>query len=231
MLRLLGFLGLTWVVYLLLIQIPVIGGLAGAVPILGLFAAAAIVSRLLAKWGSVALHRRKEKALMRELGAVDTPHNLGKLGLLLLKQGNYRRAIPLLEEVVRAEPDSAEWNYRLGCAQLGAKEAEQAVEVLTRAVGIEEEYAYGGAMMRLAEAKLLLGDGEGSLMDLDRVERNHGPGPECAYRKGLAFKSLGRKSEASEAFASVGKLAAEAVGYQKKDATVWSLRAAASRVF
>jgi len=230
MLRLLGFIALTFVVYLLLTQIPFIGGIAGAVPILGIFLAAAIVSRLLAKWGSVAVHRSREKSLMRELGAVDTPHNKGKLGLLLLKQNQFKRAIPLLEDVVRVEPNSADWNYRLGSAYLGAKQTEQAVATLARCVELEEEHAYGAAMMRLAEAKLMLGDGEGSLEALGRVDLNHGPGPECAYRKGLAYKALGRKDEASKAFASVGQLASEAVGYQKKDATLWSFRATFARV-
>ena len=231
MLRLLGFIALTIVVYYLLTWIPFIGGLAGAVPILGIFLAAAIVSRLLAKWGNVALDRRREKSLMRELGAVDTPHNQGKLGLLLLKQNQYKRAIPLLEEVVQTEPNSADWNYRLGSAYLGAKQGEQAVATLARSVELEEEHAYGSAMMRLAEAKLLLGDGEGSLEALARVDFNHGPGPECAYRKGLAYKALGRKSEASMAFATVGQFASQAAGYQKKDATLWTFRAALSRLF
>ena len=189
MLRLLGFIALTLGVFYLLTWIPFIGDLAGAVPILGIFLAAAIVSRLLAKWGSVALDRRKEKALMRELGAVDTPHNQGKLGLLMLKQNQYKRAIPLLEEVVRVEPDSADWNYRLGSAYLGAKQDEQAVATLARSVELEEEHAYGAAMMRLAEAKLMLGDAEGSLEALERVDLNHGPGPECAYRKGARLQS------------------------------------------
>jgi len=231
MLRLLGFFALTLVVYMLLTSLPFVGRIAGAVPILGFLLAAAIVSRGISKWGGMALARGKEKALMRELGAVETPHNQGKLGLLLLKQGRYRRAIPLLEAVVRAEPDSAEWNYRLGCAYAGAKQWDSAAEGLMRSTGIDEEHAYGGAMMRLAEALLMLGDGEGSLRALERIDINHGPGPECAYRKGLAYKLLGRKEDAAQAFASVRQLAADAVGYQKKDAALWSLRATAARVF
>ena len=231
MLRFLGFFALTFVVYLVLIRIPVIGSLAGAVPFLGFIFAAAIVSRLLAKGGTVALDRRRQKALMEELGAVDTPHNKGKLGLLLLSQARYAQAIPLLEEAVAAEPDSAELNYRLGKAYLGAKDYDAAIEVLNRAVLLDEEHAYGAAMMRLAEAHLEAGSPEQSLQDLHRFERNHGPSPESAYRRGLALKALGQTSEASQALASVGKLAHEAIGYQKRSANLWSFRAFIARLF
>ena len=230
MLRLLGFFALTFVVYLVLIRIPVIGSVA-SIPFLGFFLAAAIVSRFLTKGGALALDRRKQKALVRELGAVDTPHNKGKLGLLFLSQKRYDQAIPLLSEAVSAEPDSADLNYRLGKAYLGARQTEDAIEGLSRAVKIDEEHAYGAAMMRLGEAKFEAGDYEGALEALRIVERNHGASPESAYRQGVALKALGRKAEAATSFASVSSLAREAVGYQKRDASLWSFRAGLARMF
>ncbi|MFT5286944.1 MAG: tetratricopeptide (TPR) repeat protein [Planctomycetota bacterium] len=230
MLRFLGFFALTFVVYLVLIRLPVIGSLA-SIPFLGFFLAAAIVSRFLTKGGALALDRRKQKALMRELGAVDTPHNKGKLGMLFLSQRRFEQAIPLLNEAVSAEPDSADLNYRLGKACLGAKQFDEAIAILTRAVEINEEHAYGSAMMRLGEAKFEASDPEGALEAYQRVERNHGPSPESAYRLGMTLKALGRKEEAVATLASVRQLAREAVGYQKRAANLWSFRAAMARLF
>jgi tetratricopeptide (TPR) repeat protein len=230
MLRLLGYLGLTVVVYVVLVNIPFVGGAVGTVPLLGFFLAAMLVSAGLARFGEAALHRRRQHALMRELGAVDTPYNKGKLGLLLLQQRRFRAAARLLAEAAEAEPDSAEWQYRYGCALLGARRAEEAIGPLERAVAIDEEHAYGAAMMRLAEARLAAGRTEESLEALDGLDRNHGESPEGAYRRGLALRKLGRKDEARAAFSRVGHLAGDALGYQKRSSTVWSLRALVARL-
>jgi tetratricopeptide (TPR) repeat protein len=229
MLRLLGYFALTFVVFLVLVRIPFVGGLVGSVPILGFFVAAVLVSFALTRWGEAALHRRKQHALMRELGAVDNPYNKGKVGLLLLQQRRFAAAAPLLAEAAAAEPDSAEWQYRHGCALVGARRAAEAIEPLKLAVGIDDEHAYGAAMMRLAEAFLAAGDAESSIEALDRVDRNHGESAEGAYRRGLALKALGRRDEAREALSRVGHLAGKAVGYQKRSASVWSLRATVAR--
>lgn len=229
MLRLLGFFGLTAVAFVLLTKLPVVGGLARGVPLLGFFAAAAIVSAVLTRAGQRALARSRERALMRQLGAVETPYNKGKLGTLLLKQRSWRRAAPLLAEASAGEPRSAEWAFNLGRAELGAGRPAAAVAALERAVELDEEHAYGAALMRLAEARLASGDAAGSLAALDRLERNHGESPEGAFRRGRALQALGRGADARRAFGRVAELAREAVGYQRREAAGWALRAAAAR--
>lgn len=230
MLRLLGFFGLTFVVFLVLTRLPFVGRLAGGVPILGFFLAAALASRGLQLWVQAATNRRKEQALVRQLGAVDSPYNKGKLGSLLLLQRRYAKAVPLFADACAGEPESAEWHFKHGRALLRTRRAEEAVAALERAVELDEEHAYGAAMMHLAEARLAAGDVEGSLEALDRVERNHGDTPESAYRRGLALRAAGRKDEAKRHFARVGELAKAAVGYQKRTASLWSLRAAMARL-
>lgn len=231
MLRLVGFFAATWVLFQVFVRVPVIGSLFGAIPILGFFATAAILRWGIVRWGEAAIHWRRQQALMRELGAVETPYNQGKLGMLLLQQGRFAKAEPYLRAAVEAEPDSADWQYRLGSALLGTKQHDAAVDALSRAVAIDEEHAYGGAMMRLAEAQLAAGRPQESLDTLDRLDRNHGEGPESAYRRGLALKALGRRDEAKRVLSGVGRIASEAVGYQKKDASLWTLRATFARVF
>ena len=105
------------------------------------------------------------------------------------------------------------------------------MDSLRACTALDEEYAYGAAQMRLAEA--LGGDGrhEEAHAALEIPERNHGPTPESAYRRGRALKAMGDRDRARGAFAEVARLAGEVAGYQKRDAALWNLRARWSSFF
>lgn len=224
MLRLVGFFFAVFVLLEILRHVPLIGGLF-RVPLLGFWIAAILLSAVLSKLAADALDRRKRAALVRRLGAVETPHNKGKLGSLYASQRRWKRAIPLLEEAAAGEPDSVEWRYRLGQALLGAGRAAEAREALEGVVAMDEEHAYGEAMMRLAEARAAAGDHDAALAALDRFDRNHGPNPESAYRRGLSLRARGERAAARAAFAQVGELAREGVKYQRKSGAGWVARA------
>jgi len=180
--------------------------------------------------GTAAGHRRRFQRMRRDLGQVDTPHNRGKLGALLLSQRRCAQAVPHLEAAVAGEPQSAEWRYRLGCAYLGARRREEAVEALTAAAELDEEHAYGAVLLRLVEALHGSGRHEEALAQVERFERGHGPTPESAYRRGLAHKALGRKDEAAASFDEVSRLAGGAARYQRAEARRFALRAFLARV-
>lgn len=224
MIRLIGFFLLVLLLLGLLRQIPLLGGIF-QVPFLGFWITALLLSAALSKLAVVAVDRRRFNSLKDQLGAVDTAHNQGKLGSLLLKQGQHRKAVPHLERAAAGEPDSAEWSYRLGCALLGARRAPDAVVHLRRAAQLEEEYAYGAVQLRLAEALTGSDAAEVALEVLDLFERNHGPKSESAYRRGLALRVLGRRDEARTAFRRVRELASEVPRYQQRAARVWIMRA------
>lgn len=229
MLRLVAFFFGVLVLLRILREIPLVGALF-RIPLLGFWLAAILLSVLLSKLATDALDRRKRGALVRQLGAVDTPHNKGKLGTLFLSQGRAKRAIPLLEAAAAGEPESAEWAYRLGSAYLAARRPRQAIEALERALAMDEEHAYGAALMRLAEARAADGDLQGSLVTLERFERNHGPSPESAYRRGVALRASGRRDEARAAFGEVRELAHGAARYQRRSGSAWALRAFFARM-
>jgi tetratricopeptide (TPR) repeat protein len=228
--RLIGYFALVFLVLYLLRHVPGIGGIF-RVPFLGFIVASALVS-LVISWSTVrAMDGRRARVLERELrGTVETPHNQGKLGSLLLAQGRASKAIVHLERAVAGEPDSAEWRYRLGSAYVRARRAGDAVPVLERAAAIDEEHAYGMVLLRLAQAQRSAGDAQASLATLERFERNHGPNPESAYRRGLALKSLGRREEARAALAEVSRLAAHAARFQKGRQRGFVVRALLARV-
>jgi tetratricopeptide (TPR) repeat protein len=228
-LRLIGFFVLALVLLQFMQEIPFLGGIF-RIPFVGLWIVFILLSVGSAKLAAYLLDRRKLTALQTSLGATNTPYNKGKLGSLLLAQKRYRRAIPLLEVAAGGESDSAEWHYRLGAARLGAGSLEAAIESLERSLAIDEEHAYGSVLLRLAEARARAGQAEESLERLERFERNHGPNPESAYRRGLALRSLKRGSEARAAFDEVSQLASRLAKFQRKGSHVWTLKAAIARL-
>ncbi len=228
--RVVGYFILVFVVLYVLRQVPGVGELF-RIPFLGFIVASALVSLVISWSGVRAMDGRRARVLERNLrGTVETPHNQGKLGSLLLAQGRAGKSIPHLERAVAGEPDVAEWNYRLGTAYLRARRKGEAVSALQRAAELDEEHAYGSVLLRLAQAQRAAGDGEGSLATLKRFERNHGPNPESAFRRGLALKALGRREEAIAALSEVSKLAAHAAKFQRSQQRGFVVRALLARV-
>ncbi len=227
--RLLGFFAIVLVTMWILSGIPVLGAVF-RIPFVGFWLSAILVSAGMSKLAADLIDRRRVRALERELGAVETPHNRGKLGTLLLTQRRYRRAIAPLEQALEGEPESAEWAYRLGCALGGAGRHAEAARALERGAELNEEHAYGRILLRLAEAQQATGDHDAALAAVERFERNHGESPESAYRRGVALKGLGRAADARTALAEVSSLAQRAAKYQKKGASAWVLRAFVARV-
>lgn len=229
MLRLAGFFGLTLLVLFVLRQIPGVRAVFG-IPLVGFWGSAILVSAGLSWVANRAVARRGVRARIRSLGATDTPHNQGKLGSLLQQSGQNRKAIEPLRNAEAGDPGVADWPYRLGSALLATGQADEAAAALRRAATIDEEHAYGGVLLRLAEAETKAGRADEALDVLARFERNHGPSPEQAYRRGVALARAGRKGEARESFAEAQRLAANATGFQKGDARTWAFKALFARL-
>jgi hypothetical protein len=228
-LRLIGFFLLVLAVMQVLRFVPFFGPIF-RVPFLGFWGAAILCSAAASKLASDAVDRRHFRNRAQDLAAVDTPHNQGKLGLLLLSSGKARAAIVPLTRAVAGEPQSAEWSYRLGCALLEARRPSEAEPALERAAHIDEEYAYGAVQLRLAEALHAGGKHAEALAALERFERNHGDNPECAYRRGRVLKALGRRDDAVKSFARVPDLARTSARFQRGAARGWIVRAFLARL-
>jgi tetratricopeptide (TPR) repeat protein len=226
--RLLGFFLLVVAAFVVLQNVPLVGALF-RIPFFGFWLALILVSVVLTKFGKVAYDRRKVRALERELGAVETPHNQGKLGVLHANRGNPRRAIPCLERAVAGEPEFTEWHYRLGISKLAVNDLAGARAALERVLALNEDHAYGEALLRLAEVTTRQGEGELALATIARFEEHRGPNPESAYRRGLALCLLGRKDEARAALQEVGAIANRQARYQRRSTTRWVMLAFTAR--
>lgn len=231
MLRWIGFLVCAVVLAQVLSALPLIGPIFARTGIFGVWIAAILLSWAVTHYGERALHARRDRSELTRLDAVDSPYNHGKAGALLLARGRPRRALPHLEAAARGEPDTAEWHYRLGCALLALRRPGDARAALERCVAIDEEYAYGAAQLRLAEALLAEGVGERALAVLACAERNHGPTPESAYRRGLTLRALDRRGEARASFAEVSELARRSPRFQRREAGAWAAKAWVARLF
>lgn len=228
MLRLVGFFLLAYVALRVLQAMPFVGPFfrnvfAFWIVCLGLGLA-------LTRLSQVAVQRRRQGAVMRELQAVDSPYNRGKLGALLLSQSRPAAAVPHLEQALAGDPESLEWGFRLGCALLAADRAADAVERLRAVAERDEEYAYGAVQLRLAEALTRSGRPDGALEALDRFDRNHGESPESAFRRGAALRASGARDPARAAFSRVPVLARNAAGFQRGQNRAWVWRAFLARL-
>lgn len=229
MLRLVGFFALTLLLTSVLGHAPIIGPLFARTGILGILLTGLLLSAALTAFGTRLVAGRKLRSEVRVLSQVGSAYNHGKIGAAYLARGRARGALEHLERATEGEPEVAEWHYRLGLARIATGDPAGALEALDRCLAREEEHAYGQALMRKAECLLRLGQAEDSLAALALLERNHGPSPETAYRRGKALRALGRRGEARAAFGEVGDLARRATRYQRRDATLWALRAALAR--
>lgn len=221
--RLIGFFVAVFVLVALLRHVPGIGGLFGGFWSYWLVAIALAwaLTHATVRFNA----RRRLNAQLRSLRDVESAHNQGKLGALLLAHGSAARALPHLERAAAGEPEVAEWSYRLGLALSARGRQREAEQALARAAALDEEHAYGGVQLALSAARLEAGDAEGALAALALFERNHGPSPESACRRGLALRAAGRRDESRAAFDEVSALAQRAAGFQRGRNRRWVLRA------
>lgn len=222
-LRLVGFFVGVLLLLKLLQTVPVIGGWFHG--FIGFWLAALLLAFVLSRAFEWLTRRGKLASQVRALGAVESPHNQGKLGSLLLGNGLAARAYPYLQRAAAGEPELADWHYRLGLAALELGRERDALAALGRASAIDEEYAYGGVQLALSRAHLQAGELQAAFDAAQRFERNHGPNPESAFRRALALKRLGRSDEAKRAFREVNQLAGRAAKFQRAGNRRWVWRA------
>jgi len=228
-LQLVGFFLLTFAVLSVLRLVPGLGELF-RIPLLGFFLAAILVSAVFARMGSAALDRRRLRNAASQLGAVETPHNQGKLGSLLLAQGRARPAAECLARAVAGEPESLEWRYRYGIALLRSGRPSEAARELAQVAARDEEYAYGEMLLRLSEAEQDADQPARALEALDRHQRCQGDTPESLYRRALALRGLKRGAEARAALARIGEVTKSRAQYQKRADAKWVMLAWLRRV-
>lgn len=145
---------MTWTYYAFWLAIPTALALIFAHPAVLVVVAIAIVAR---RWlpDPVLLvrHAARVRSLQSqiELNAANATAR-AQLAEIRLAQHRPRRAIPLLEQALQRDPESAELRYLLGLALLRSGKPEPALEPLSAALARDPKVRYGGAYLAIADA-------------------------------------------------------------------------------
>jgi tetratricopeptide (TPR) repeat protein len=212
--RAIGYLIAVILVGALLRQLPIVGHLFGG--LLGFYLTLLVVGAasafLLERW------RRRQKLAsdLRNLAAVDSAHNRGKRGALLLAQGRAREALEPLEQAQREEPQRAEWAYRLAQAHQQLKQPAEALRLLEHVAGLDPEHGYGSVPLGRAEALLALARPAEALAVLRDYERGYGPSPHSALLGARAHRQLGEREQAQARLGEIGQLYGRLPAFQRK---------------
>ncbi len=190
------------------------------------FVLSAVTTRISARL----FERGRLRRRISELGRVDTAHNQGKLGTVLLMHRSLRAAIPVLERAVAGEPDFAEWHYRLGSALRASGEPARAAAELETALKLAPAHAYGDVAIELSLARKALGDNAGALSALETCEREHGETVRSAYLRGSVLSRLGQRDRARAAFDEVGDIARRLPEFSRRGTLKWRALAGLARL-
>jgi len=216
MFRLVGFFFLVLVLHGVLLHVPVIGPLLARLGFFGYWAVAIFVSIFASRAANKLVERSRFRRRVRELGAVDTPRNLGKLGALQLAVGRYREAEKNLQVAFDAQPEVLDWALALGRVKATLGDYQAAGSFFSRVVFDDAQFGYGEAFLGLAEAARMLGRPDDALRAIEDHDKRHGPNPRSAYERGLCLRALGRKDEARVAFGEVLSLRSELPAFRRK---------------
>jgi choline-sulfatase len=124
--------------------------------------------------------------------------NLLHQGLLDADDGNYRDAIPLFEQIVKADPKMALANLQLGRAWNSLGEFDKAVPWLQKAVELTPDSAE--AHYELGAALGEMGDNEGSAKQLEAAVAQDPASDEMHFYLGSAYEGIDRTADAMKQY-------------------------------
>jgi len=119
-------------------------------------------------------------------------------GLLDAEEGNYREAIPLFEQILKADPKVALANLQLGRAWNGLGEYDKAVPWLQKAVELTPDSAE--AHYELGAALGEMGDWAGSAKQLEAAVAQDPGSDEMHFYLGSAYEEIDRTGDAMKQY-------------------------------
>lgn len=228
MLQLIGFFLATLAALHVLRLLPGVGGIF-QVPFVGFLLASVLVSALFSFLAREGYERARQRRLEQQFRGVETPHNQGKLGALLLARGRAKAALPHLERAVAGDPEAREARWNLAQALAACGQDARALAALAPLLRAEEGFAYGDALLLAARCERRMGQSQQALERLAAHERQCGAQPAALYERAHALRALGRKAEARATFRSVQAASSAQVKWKRNAdrriewlARVWS---------
>lgn len=147
------------------------------------------------------------------------------LARIYLEKHRPRKALPLLEEALRRDPDSTELRYLLGLAQLGAGLAERAVESFVAVVHSDGKFSRGDPYLRAADGLIALGRFDDAEDALERFNAINGSSVEGCYKVAVVRARKGDRPGAKVARRTARARYAQLPAFQRRRQLGWYLRA------
>jgi tetratricopeptide (TPR) repeat protein len=164
----------SWTYYLFWLIAPTALALFSAHPeVLVIFVIALVARRWLPDPVLVLRQMRRVRSLQQqiELNPANATARVQLAELWLSRRP--RRAIPMLEQALARDPESAELHYLLGVAHLRAGQAERALEPLAVAIAKDPKVRYGSAHLANGDALMRLGRPAEAITAYERYIRIH----------------------------------------------------------
>jgi predicted Zn-dependent protease len=153
------------------------------------------------------------------------------LAVLWLERRRPRRALALLDEARRRDPEGAELLYLTGLARLRCGDAEGALEPLVKAVEVDPRVRFGEPYLVAAEALTALGRLEEAEDALDRYTSVSSSSLQGWVRLSDVRRRRGDKKGADEALREALQTWSQVPGYRRRGELGWWIRAQWARIF
>jgi predicted Zn-dependent protease len=153
------------------------------------------------------------------------------LAVIWLERTRPRRALVLLDEARRRDPDDAELLYLTGLARVRCGDAEGALEPLVKAVGIDARVRFGEPYLVAAEALTALERFEEAEDALDRYTSMSSSSLQGWVRLADVRRRRGDKKGADEALREALQTWSQIPGYRRRGELGWWIRAQWARLF
>lgn len=148
------------------------------------------------------------------------------LGVIYYQQRRYDLALAELEEAVALDPGRIDAQYHLGLTYLKLERPAEAVEPLEKVVEAKPRHG-GDAMVRLAEAKLAIGQAEeAEALCRDAMKRSPSD-PESRYFLARALDAQGKPEEVPDLLQQAVSLGRAYRGTRRREATATARKAKA----
>ncbi len=148
------------------------------------------------------------------------------LGVIYFQQRRYDLALAELEEAVQLDPDRVDAQYHLGLSYLKLNRPADAVAPLEKVVEAKPQHG-GDAMVRLAEAKLAVGQAEEAEGLCRDAMRKSPSDPESRYVLARALDAQGKPDQVPGLLEEAISLGRAYRGTRRRDATATARKAKA----
>jgi predicted Zn-dependent protease len=176
-------------------------------------------------------HAGRVRTLKSEISQnADNVTSRRDLARIWLEKGRPRRAIRLLEEARRREPESAELAFLLGKAHLLSGHADKSIEYIVESAHKNERFHYGEAYLLAGRALLALDRAPEAEDALNRYVAINKSSVEGRVRLAVARRRQRDKSGADAAMREALETFAQVPRFRRRAELRWWLRAKLMRV-